>query len=108
MSGEDRTGKDWDYAGDTPWWYPLREIANSKDAAIARAARSVMIGTQWTQARLRAAKVEGIESSRCQACDTGCEGTLAHRHKDCPAYHRIRNDTMSTDSQRKLRMEEAG
>ena len=37
MSDEDKCLQ-WDYQGNTPWWYPIREMANHKDAATARAA----------------------------------------------------------------------
>ena len=58
-----------EWRGDVPWWYPVREKVNSKYKAIARAARSVVVGTQWIQSSLYKASIPGAETPWCQACD---------------------------------------
>ena len=86
-----------------PWWYPIREVINGKDQAIGRAARSVVVGTQWTQARLHYAKAKGVDEPLCQACDEQALGTLRHRHQCCKSYRGIRNEEMSVLSLNKLK-----
>ena len=105
MSEEDRIGKDWDYEGDVPWWYPLREMANSKDTAMARAARSVIIGTQWPQARIAKTKEKEKVEPWCKACLPLHEipGTCQQRHCKCPAYAKNRNDNLGIPARGRLK-----
>ena len=102
-SENDKTGRPVDRTKDMPWWYPVREVINGKDKAIGRAARSVVVGTQWTQARLFYANTKGVHEPTCQACDEQALGTLHHRHRCCKAYRWIRNEEMSIASQTKMR-----
>ena len=96
-----------DWKQDVPWWYPIREIINAGNA-LAKAARSVVVGTQWTQARLYKACARGVETPWCQACDGNTEGTLNHRHSECPEYNAIRNEFLSVDNEQRLRRQEGG
>ena len=96
-----------DWKQDVPWWYPIREIINA-GGALAKAARSVVVGTQWTQARLYKACARGVETPWCQACDGNNEGTLNHRHSECPEYNALRNEYLSVDNEQRLRRKEGG
>ena len=85
---------------DVPWWEPLRKIVNGKDKAIANAAKSVVVGTQWPQARMHDAKMQDIHGYKCKACDTEEPGTMQHRHCRCPAYRDHRSEYLSAGSRR--------
>ena len=60
MEDNDRNLNEFDWVKDTPWWYPTREVVRGNDKDIGRAAKSLVIGTQWTQARLAQHNVAGI------------------------------------------------
>ena len=83
-----------DWRQDVSWWYPVREVVNAGDS-LAKAVLSVVVGTQWTQARLYKACARGAETMWCQACDSNAEGTLSNRHRECPEYNTIRNEHLS-------------
>ena len=87
-----------DWRQDVPWWYPVREVVNAGDS-LAKAARSVVVGTQWTQARLYKACARGVEAPWCQACDSNAESTFSHRHRECPEYNTIRNEQLSVENE---------
>ena len=86
---------------DAPWWEPLRKIINGKDKAIANAARSVVVGTQWPQARMHDAHMQ-VNGYECKACDSGEPGTMQHRHCRCPSYRDYRSEFLSAGSRLKL------
>ena len=63
--------------------------------------KSVIIGTQWTQARIAEKNVE--KEKWRKACEPSTEGTLQHRHTRCNAYRQVRDENLNIPSRCRLK-----
>ena len=60
------------------WLEPTRAVVLGKDKRIGAMARSVAIGTQWSQSRIEQAGHAEIGDNKCRLCNEA-PGTLNHR-----------------------------
>ena len=84
MTANDDNEGERGWEDDVPWWYPTREIVLGKSRHVVFAAKSLVVGTQWPQARLAEHRVGGTNHQSCKACDMNEKGTLLHRHCEYP------------------------
>ena len=76
----------------------LRKTTSKKHVGYVK---SVVGDKQWPQKRVAEAGFASIEAgSSCQLC--GCEGTLGHRHWDCPAWTKTRSEHSTEELRRDI------